>query len=132
MRRAMEEKRSGQAMVEFIIAIFAIVLVVAGITDFVVLASRRSDIFGRLRGKAGASAIDASSGDADRLFPGGGAMPRAVVSETALASGFVHDEEYERMELSGAMRKWAFQDKVDSIKAGDEVWMPPLEIGGAE
>ena len=122
-------RASGQAMVEFVVALFAVVLVVAGIADFIVAASRRSEIFSTLRGKAGGAAMAASAGDA--ALVSAGAEPRAVTSEDALAAHFVHEADSEDVPLSRALGEWLFLGGRDTLTAGDEVWMPPLEVEGA-
>lgn len=124
---------AGQAMVEFIIAIFAVVMIVAGLTEFVVLASRRSEIYANLRGRVGGRAVLASASDENAVMPGGeGAMPVPETSEEALAPYLIHERDGGKVELSKAMREWVFYGSRDSISVQDEVWMPPLEIGGAE
>ena len=122
---------SGQAMVEFTIALFAIVLIIAGICDFIAIASRHSEIFATLRGKAGAAAIDASANDAGTIIPEG-ATPAPVLTESRLASSLLGEESKEEVPLSDTLRKWLYQDRIDSITVHDEVWLPPLEVRSGE
>ena len=124
-------RRSGQAMVEFVVAIFAIVLIVAGIADFIAAASRQSEILSDLRGAVGAAAISSSANDAGELIPGD-SVPRPVLSEGGLAAHFVHREVREEYPLSNALRKWLFQGAVTALSVGGEAWMPPLEIPGPD
>lgn len=123
-------RNSGQAMVEFVVALFAIVLLVAGIADFVAAASRHSDIAASLRGKAGAAAMSAS--DAEPPLPGADeSEPRPEFSEGALAAGFLRKEEKESFALSRAIRDWLYSGGKDSLTVGGEVWMPPLGVKSA-
>lgn len=128
-RSTRHDKRlsSGQAMVEFAVALFAIVLIAAGIADFIAIASRRSEIAAPLRGRAGAAAMSASAFDAASLAPRG-SIPRPVFSEASLTAGFVHRDAKEEVPLSRALRDWLYLGGKDSATVGCEVWMPPLEI----
>ncbi len=53
-------RRSGQAMVEFVIAILAIVIVVAGFFQLMEIVGKRGDIFRAIRGEAGKKALSPS------------------------------------------------------------------------
>ena len=55
--------KNGQAMVEFVIAIFAIVILITGITEFIGFAGKRGEIFADVRGKAGKHALEDSVDD---------------------------------------------------------------------
>lgn len=119
--------KAGQAMVEFAVALFAIVLVAAGIADFIAVASRRSEVAAPLRGRAGAAAMSATAPDAASLVPAD-SVPRPVLSESALAAEFVRRDAREDVPLSRALRDWLHLGRRDSAAVGCEVWMPPLEI----
>lgn len=121
----------GQAMVEFVIALFAIVLLVAGITDFAIMASRQSDMAATLRGEAGGDAIGKLGDDASALLPEG-SPPRAITSESELAASLVGRDRRETFTLSKAWRKWVFLGARDGIDIREEVWMPPMKVRGAE
>lgn len=118
---------SGQALVEFAVALFAIVLIAAGIADFIAAASRRSELIAPLRGKAGAAAMTASAADAGAIAPDG-SDPLPLLSGSALSAAFVHREAMEDVPMSRALRDWLFLGGKDSVTVGGEVWMPPLEI----
>lgn len=118
-------------MVEFVIALFAIVLLVAGIADFAVMASRHSDMVAGLRGEAGADAMEASGEDAGSLVPEGG-LPRAITAEAELERTLVGRDGHETFKLSKAWRKWIFLGARDAIDIREEVWMPPMKVRGAE
>lgn len=120
-------RKTGQAMVEFVVALFAIVLIVAGIADFVDIATRRSELFARLRGKAGSAALAAAGADnAGALVPA--AAPLDPLPEARLSQDFLGEEKKEVVPLSDALRGWLFQGGRDSVTVGDSVWMPPLEV----
>lgn len=121
-------RRSGQAMVEFVVALFAIVLIVAGIADFIDIASCRSELFATLRGQAGAAAIAASGTDDASARITGGAEPLDPPQEARLAQNFQGEKKKEEVPLSDALRDWLFQGSRDSVTVGDSVWMPPLEV----
>ena len=53
----MKNGRAGQAMVEFVIAILAIVIVVAGFFQLMEIVGRRGDILRSIRGEAGKKAL---------------------------------------------------------------------------
>ncbi len=116
----------GQAMVEFIIAIFAIVIIITSITEFIGLSSKRGEIYSELRGDVGKSAIERSLHDSPEITPG--VMPQVESASAALERGFVHDNKSVSVGLSDAMKNWVFQGKVDSITVKDEVWFPSLSI----
>ncbi len=55
--RSRPVRRAGQAMVEFVIAILAVVIVVAGFFQLMEIVGARGDIFRSIRGKAGKEAL---------------------------------------------------------------------------
>lgn len=125
--------KCGQAMVEFVIAIFAVVVIIAGLTDFIVLASRHSDIVADIRGKVGGRAVQSESSDTAAVMPDvAGGMPHPETSEAELSAHLLHESDGGKVELSKAMRDWVFSGQLDSINVKEEVWMPPLGVGGAE
>ena len=127
------KSKSGQAMVEFIIAIFAVVIIIAGLTDFIVLASRHSDIIADIRGKVGGRAVLSASSDTAAVMPDSeGGMPHPETSESVLSAYLLDERDGGKVELSKAMRDWVFSGRLDSINVREEIWMPPLEIGGVE
>lgn len=126
----LERRAGGQAMVEFVIAIFAIVVIVAGIIDYIGLAGRHGELAAEVRGKAGKVAIEHLVVDAEMPEPP--EMPALETSEAVLARGFAHEKEEEKVELSPAMRKWVFVDSLDAITVRGEAWMPGMRIGDAE
>lgn len=123
--------RSGQAMVEFAITLLAMVILIAAIADFVVVSSRHSEICETLRGKAGANAMASSAHDAPSIL-GNGESPAPVTSKSALAASFLNESDSAEIPLSAALSIWEFSGAVDSITVQDEVWMPPMEVGGVQ
>lgn len=120
----------GQAMIEFVVAIFAVVIIIAGITEFIGLAGKRGELFSEIRGKVGKQAIEHKITDAE--VPQPPALPTLETTESALARGFLNDTLESKFELSKAMKEWVFDGKVDTITVRGQVWMPSLRIGGLE
>ncbi len=116
-------------MIEFVVAIFAIVIVITGITEFIGLAGRRGEIYAKIRGKAGKQAIEHKVTDVD--LPEPPALPTVETTESDLALGFLSEKEESKVELSKAMKDWVFDGKRENITVRGEVWMPGLRIGGA-
>lgn len=122
--------KSGQAMVEFVVAIFAIVILITGITEFIGLAGKRGEIFADVRGKAGKHAIEDSVNDLET--PDITQSPTIETSPSILARGFTHEKDEEKVALSKAMQEWVFGGKLSEITVRGEVWMPSMQIGGIE
>lgn len=118
---------SGQAMIEFAVALFAVVAIVAAITDFTVIAEKRGDLYFAARGKAGLKALAASSDAAqvpqnaeDALIPS---------SYGALLADFQGEDVSLKMPLSKIMREWVFGSDKKELVFSSGVWLPPLSIG---
>lgn len=127
-------RKSGQAMIEFVVALFAIVILAAGITDFILIASERSKIFATLRGEAGDAVMSdlESVGVADAAVIAAAANGRLSVPEEAtLTADFAKEEDKREEKLSPALREWLFFGAKDFVTVGDGVWMPPLRVSGA-
>jgi len=124
-------RREGQAMVEFAIALLAMVILIAAIADFAIVSSRHSEIYETLRGKAGANAMVSSAHDAPSIL-GDGQTPVPETSESSLAANFIDESDSDEIPLSAALSNWEFAGNVDSITVRDEVWMPPMEVGGVQ
>lgn len=124
-------KKKGQAMVEFVIALLAIVLVVAFIADFIIIASRRSEIFTSLRGEAGSDAMSASGADNAGALRATAGQTLVAPAEASLVSGFTEAEKKEEFILpDDAFRNWVLSGARDFVTIGDHVWMPPLQVSG--
>lgn len=127
-------RKSGQAMIEFVVALFAIVILAAGITDFIIIASKRSEIFATLRGEAGDAAMSdlENVGIADDAVIAAAANGRLSVPDEARFSGdFLDRERKEEVQLSRALSEWLFSGARDFVTVGDGLWMPPLRVSGA-
>ncbi len=57
----MTVRNSGQAMIEFVIAILVVVIITAGILQFVELAGRKGELLGEIREVAGRRALSATA-----------------------------------------------------------------------
>lgn len=121
----------GQAMVEFIVALFAAVLIIAGMCDFIAMATRQLRQTERLRGKAGEAALTANSGDVKELTQDG-EMPAAITDIAKVSGNLIERSEEEEIELSHAMKEWLYSGKRDSINVKSEIYMPPLKIDMGE
>lgn len=117
-------------MVEFVVAIFAIVILITGITEFIGLAGKRAEIYGEVRGKAGKHAIEDMVNDLDT--PDVTQPPQIETSPSILAKGFTHEKDEEKVALSKSMREWVFGGKLSELTVRGEVWMPSMTIGGVE
>lgn len=128
-------RKSGQAMIEFVVALFAIVILAAGITDFIIIASKRSEIFAKLRGEFARKNIMPdfeNVGVANDAVIAAAANGRLSVPNEARFSGdFLDHERKKEVQLSPALREWLFSGARDFVTVGDGVWMPPLRVSGA-
>mgnify|MGYP003294569690 FL=1 len=122
--------KNGQAMVEFVIAIFAIVILITGITEFIGFAGKRGEIFADVRGKAGKHALEDSVDDLET--PDITQIPTVETSPSALSRGFTHEKDEEKITLSKSMKEWVFGGKLSELTVRGEVWMPSMKIGGVE
>ena len=120
--------RSGQAMIEFVIALFAVVVLVAGITEYIGLAAKHGELFAKVRGQAGKQSIE--NGVDDVGAPDLTQPPAVETSDGVLARGFSHDKREARVGLSKALREWLFDGKLDEITVRGEVWMPGMKVEG--
>lgn len=120
----------GQAMIEFVIALFAVVVLVAGITEYIGLAAKHGELFSKVRGQAGKQSIENGVndvGEPDLTQP-----PVVETSDAILARGFSNDKREARVGLSKALREWVFGGKLEEITVRGEVWMPGMKIKGVE
>lgn len=128
MDKALLKKYNGQAMIEFVVAIFAVVIIITGITEFIGLAAKRSEIFATLRGDVGKRAIERQSLPLDEIDLN--VTPAVVKENDALLRNYVNGEEKDKVELSKGMKNFIFNGKVDSITVRDEVWLPSFKLSG--
>lgn len=129
MRRETKKKqKEGQAMVEFIVAIFIVVIIISGLTEFIGMAGKRDLITAEIRGKVGKVAIE------DRVFDDTSLdlsqEPKVEMVEGVLLRGVKHDSHETKISFSKALREWVFGGKRDEVVVRGEVWMPGMKVGG--